>query len=42
MVLSPEHKLVEKLTTLSQKEVVEIYVNKAKLKSERERQSDKK
>ena len=41
MVLSPEHEIVEKLTTSSQKEVVESYVNKAKLKSERERQADK-
>jgi len=41
MVLSPEHELVEKLTISSQKENVESYVNKAKLKSERERQADK-
>ncbi|MGY8988639.1 MAG: leucine--tRNA ligase, partial [Flavobacteriales bacterium] len=41
MVLSPEHELVDKLTTLVQKEDVESYVNKAKLKSERERQADK-
>jgi len=41
MVLSPEHELVEKLTTLEQKEAVESYINKAKLKSERERQADK-
>ena len=41
MVLSPEHDLVEKLTTTDQKEEVENYVNKAKLKSERERQADK-
>jgi leucyl-tRNA synthetase len=41
MVLSPEHDLVEKLTTTDQKDEVENYVNKAKLKSERERQADK-
>ena len=41
MVLSPEHDLVEKLTTTDQKEEVENYVNKAKLKSERDRQADK-
>ena len=41
MVLSPEHDLVEKLTTTDQKAEVENYVNKAKLKSERERQADK-
>jgi len=41
MVLSPEHELVEKLTTSDQKEIVESYVNKTKLKSERERQADK-
>ena len=41
MVLSPEHELVEKLTISSQKENVESYVKKAKLKSERERQADK-
>ena len=41
MVLSPEHELVEKLTTSDKKVDVETYVNKAKLKSERERQADK-
>ena len=41
IVLSPEHALVEKLTITSQKENVERYVNKSKLKSERERQADK-
>ena len=41
MVLSPEHELVVKLTVSSQKEDVESYINKAKLKSERERQADK-
>jgi len=41
MVLSPEHPLVEKITILSQKLNVEVYVNKAKLKSERDRQADK-
>tara|TARA_B100001250_G_scaffold71782_1_gene58109 strand:+ start:12248 stop:15016 length:2769 start_codon:yes stop_codon:yes gene_type:complete len=41
IVLAPEHELVKKLTTASQKEDVIAYVNKAKLKSERDRQSDK-
>ena len=41
MVISPEHDLVETLTTIDQKEEVENYVNKSKLKSERERQADK-
>ena len=41
MVLSPEHDLVEKITTTDKKEEVKNYVNKAKLKSERERQADK-
>ncbi|MDG1933373.1 MAG: leucine--tRNA ligase, partial [Flavobacteriales bacterium] len=41
MVLSPEHELVEKLTISSQKENVDSYVKKSKLKSERERQVDK-
>ena len=41
MVLCPEHELVEQVTTSVQKADVESYVNKAKLKSERERQTDK-
>ena len=41
LVLSPEHPLVDKLTKLSQKENVEAYVAKAKLKSERDRQANK-
>ena len=41
IVLSPEHRLVEQLTTVLQKEDVLSYVNKAKLKSERDRQADK-
>ena len=41
MVLSPEHQFVERLTTASQKAAIESYVNKVKLKSERERQADK-
>ena len=41
LVLSPEHQLVGKLTVPSQKADVEEYINKAKLKSERDRQSDK-
>ncbi len=41
MVLSPEHPLIEQLTLPSQKEAVVAYIKKAKLKSERERQTDK-
>tara|TARA_E500000331_G_scaffold358397_1_gene424898 strand:- start:14263 stop:17031 length:2769 start_codon:yes stop_codon:yes gene_type:complete len=41
MVLAPEHDLVDEITTEDQKQKVEEYVNNAKLKSERERQSDK-
>jgi leucyl-tRNA synthetase len=37
MVLSPEHKLVEKITTAEQKEAVEAYVYQANLKSDLER-----
>jgi len=41
MVLAPEHKLVKQLTTDDKKEKVKVYINKAKLKSERDRQADK-
>ena len=41
MVLAPEHELVDEITTKDQKLKVEEYVNNVKLKSERERQSDK-
>ena len=41
LVLSPEHVLVEELTTATQKKNVLDYLNKAKLKSEKERQADK-
>jgi leucyl-tRNA synthetase len=37
MVLSPEHKLVEKITTSDQKKAVEEYVRQANLKSDMER-----
>jgi leucyl-tRNA synthetase len=37
MVLSPEHKLVEQITTPGQKKAVEEYVRKSKLKSDLER-----
>lgn len=37
MVLAPEHSLVDKVTTPTQKQVVEAYRNQAKLKSELER-----
>lgn len=40
MVIAPEHELVESLTTDGQREVVSQYVEKAKNRSERERQSD--
>jgi len=41
LVLSPEHPLVDQLTVPSQKEEIEKYINKAKFKSERDRQADK-
>ncbi len=41
MVLAPEHELVNKITTDTQKEKVEEYVDTAKLRSERDRQADK-
>jgi leucyl-tRNA synthetase len=37
MVLAPEHKLVEKITTPEQKEAVEDYRNQARMKSDLER-----
>ncbi len=40
MVLAPEHELVNIITTATQIDEVERYVNKAKLKSERDRQAD--
>ena len=40
MVLAPEHELVNIITTAEQIDEVERYVNKAKLKSERDRQTD--
>jgi leucyl-tRNA synthetase len=40
MVLCPEHQLIEKLTTSSQKLEVEEYIFKAKNRSETERQTD--
>jgi len=41
MVLAPEHNLIPQIITADQKEEVEAYVRNAKLKSERDRQSDK-
>jgi leucyl-tRNA synthetase len=41
MVLAPEHELVKRLTIDDKKQEVEGYINKAKLKSERDRQIDK-
>ena len=41
LVLAPEHEVVDEITTKDQKQKVEEYVNNVKLKSERERQSDK-
>ena len=42
MVLAPEHALVNRITTTKQKNLVEDYVSTVKLKSERDRQSEKK
>jgi leucyl-tRNA synthetase len=42
LVLSPEHKLVNTLTTKDQDKEVSDYLKISKLKSERERQSEKK
>ena len=41
MVLAPEHESVNVITTSEQKGAIEEYVNTAKLKSERDRQTDK-
>ena len=41
IVLSPEHLLAEKLSIGTQKKAVKAYISKAKLKSERARQTDK-
>ncbi len=41
MVLAPEHELVSKITTATQKQEVEEYINAAKLKSERDRQAER-
>lgn len=40
MTLAPEHELVTKITTSEYRDAVEKYVNAAKLKTERDRQSD--
>ncbi len=40
VTLAPEHELVETLTTVEQKAIVEVYVTQAKNRSERERQAD--
>jgi leucyl-tRNA synthetase len=40
VTLAPEHELVSKITTPEQKAAVEAYVEKAKNRSERERQAD--
>ncbi len=42
MVLAPEHDLARKITAPDKKEEVEAYIDNVKLKSERDRQSDKK
>ena len=42
MVLAPEHELVQSITTQAQELEVEAYLQQAALKSERDRQSDKK
>ena len=41
IVLAPEHDLIDEITSEDQKQQVVDYVNKTKLKSERERQADK-
>ena len=41
IVLAPEHDLIDEITTKGQKRKVEEYVYKTKLKSERDRQTDK-
>ncbi|MBM3453078.1 MAG: leucine--tRNA ligase [Bacteroidetes bacterium] len=40
VTLAPEHELVDKITTNEQRQEVETYVEKAKNRSERERQAD--
>ena len=40
LVLSPEHHLINKITTIDQKDYVDEYVKLSKLKSERDRQSN--
>ena len=42
VVLAPEHELVQKITTKDAKVMVEKYINTTSLRSERERQSEKK
>ena len=42
LVLAPEHELVEKITTLEHKEKVSCYVEQVRLKTERDRQTEKK
>ena len=42
LVLAPEHELVEQITTLAQKPVVEEYTDYVKSRSERERMAEKK
>lgn len=42
MVLAPEHELVPQLTTPEQQEAVEVYVNAAKMRSERDRMAETK
>lgn len=40
LVLAPEHELVQTITTTDQKKAVEDYIDAAKIKTERDRQSD--
>jgi leucyl-tRNA synthetase len=40
LVLAPEHELVEEITTTEQKNTVQLYVEQAKNRSERERMAD--
>ncbi|MEO8173866.1 MAG: leucine--tRNA ligase, partial [Sediminibacterium sp.] len=42
MVVAPEHELIEKITTIEQKEAVAAYISYVKSRSDRERQAEKK
>ena len=42
LVLAPEHELVARLTTLTQKDEIAAYIKSSRLKSDRDRQAEKK